>query len=1011
MRTLSMLSLLALFACSKGEETRIIPPSDLMAVPEEESFTLDGLEGPVAIVYTTGGVPQIYATNRNDLALATGFVLARDRWFQMDLVRRLSQGRLSELIGDVVLQNDLESRGIAMNYATDLLLENLTDEQRSMFAAYAAGYNAYLAEVKAGRLPPPSEIELVDDLLGAENPTDLMEPWTTRDVASIGGTILYRLGFETADIGKTADWERLQDHYAGAELEGLRQGMAFELWSDVTPVHDFPSAPDFGTHGMVPAANLPAGPGAAPARAERTVLERAAAKGDRIQNRMGRDHVDGWGSNAWAVAASHTADGRALLAGDGHLELDIPALMYQVGLDTAELGGGGITQKGLLLVGMPVLSVGTNGHVAWSTTQHSGDITDWYSEQVQLGPDGMPQATFFQGEWRPVVRHDETYEMAAVPVLGSAGGTVTVPRWTTFDGRWLFDIEGRAADSLDAAVDPGEAVVSMAGDFVIPGDEDGDGVVTGITFDFTGLDPGNLFAQFDAFGTAENVSDFHEATRMGQALSQNMMAADSSGDVYYSGYEMVPCRDYLPKAGGTWVDGANPTMLLDGTTYGGFEIPVDGQFQAIEGDSDPYRCVVPHADYPKSFTPEVGYLVTANQDPGGLESDGDLYNGPWHIGGPWDDGYRSEAINRLLSEAVTDGATLEEMSAIQGHHESAIGRRHSGDFLAAIEHAQDLVAPAPGSADERIAAIYAANQARFDEVHDRLADWAANGHPADSGVQTFYHPTLGPDEADNAVATTIFNVWLGDVIRRVLGDEGLPGDVWQGGGSAGQLRALHRILRDRGPGTDGSAGWNPATEESVLFDDLATPGVIETSDEMLLLALADALDFLESAPTGPDEGGFGTDDMSQWTWGLRHQVEFASLIGAYLDDDPVLQAVFSQFAIDTDRLDLGGTAPNGLTWFPRPGDNRAIDAANPGLSGRRFRHGNGPVMRMVFALEEGNVSGVNVIPGGQSGLTSSEFFDDQAQLWLANETVPVPITVDEVVEQALWRTSLIPSFE
>ena len=147
-------------------------------------------------------------------------------------------------------------------------------------------------------------------------------------------------------------------------------------------------------------------------------------------------------------------------------------------------------------------------------------------------------------------------------------------------------------------VDPGQAVVSMAGDYVIPQDVDGDGVVTGITFDFTGLDPGNLFAQFDAFGHARDVADFHEATRMGQALSQNMMAADVNGDVYYSGYEMVPCRGYLPRNGDRWVDGADPTMLLDGTTYGGFEIPVDQNFRAIEGDTDPYRCVVPHADYP-----------------------------------------------------------------------------------------------------------------------------------------------------------------------------------------------------------------------------------------------------------------------------------------------------------------------------------------------------------------------------------------------------------------------------
>ena len=99
------------------------------------------------------------------------------------------------------------------------------------------------------------------------------------------------------------------------------------------------------------------------------------------------------------------------MAGDGHLELDIPALMYQIGLDTAHLGGGDLAQKGLLLVGMPMLSVGTNGSVAWSTTQHSGDITDWYSEVITLDADGLPAQALLQGQFRPLVRHDEAGEL------------------------------------------------------------------------------------------------------------------------------------------------------------------------------------------------------------------------------------------------------------------------------------------------------------------------------------------------------------------------------------------------------------------------------------------------------------------------------------------------------------------------------------------------------------------------------------------------------------------------
>jgi penicillin amidase len=1000
----------ALLGCTPSSETVFTnSPSVLVDVEESERWQLEGLSKPVMLVYTDGGVPHLYAENRTDLSRAMGFTVARDRFFQMDLVRRLATGRLSAFLGDSVLELDLESRGIAMTYGTDVLLENFTPEQRKMFTAYAEGYNDYIDAVRAGDLPAPSEYELAKPLLGVDDVTVLMEDWTLRDVAAIGGTILYRLGYETGDIGNTAVHETLMAGvFEGADDAALRQAFAEEIYEDVTPVYDVPSAPGFGVNGQVPSRR--AAPAGTPVRVNDEMLQRASDRFERLQNRLGRDHEEGWGSNAWAVDGAHSADGRALLAGDGHLELDIPALMYQIGLDTAEFGDGEITQKGLILVGMPVLSVGTNGHVAWSTTQHSGDITDWYAEELQLSADGAPSASLFQGVWEPLVETVEAYEIAEILALGSVGRTETWSRWTTFDGRWITDIEGRSVDGPDAPVESGEQVVNLTGSWVVPSDQDGDGVITAISFDFTGLDKGNLFEQWDALGTSRDVAEVKAATAKAQALSQNLVAADTDGGIFYSGYEMVPCRGYLPRdADGRWIEGANPTRLLDGTTYGGFEIPVDAGFEAVEGDVDPYRCVVPFEDYPHSFAPEHGTLLTANQDPGGLESDGDLSNDLWYIGGPWDDGYRAEAIDRRLGE-LNGAATLADMAAIQGYHGSALGRRHVGDLLEAIDAARSVQSPAPDSSEARLLALYEDHQERVDEVYERLEGWAERGYEAASGVETFYHPSVDAAELDDAVATMIFNVWMGDLARDVLDDEGLP-SVWRGGGTAGRLRVLHRMFRDRGPGTEGSAGWNPATEESIFFDDRSTAGLTEESDEVALGALIKALDFLESEPTESAEGGFGTAEMDAWIWGYRHQAEFKSLVGAYIDD-PLIGSIFAPFGIDTDDLPLADLQPgdprHALEWFPRPADNRCIDAGNNGLSGRSFRHGSGPVMRMAFALGPEDIEGINVIPGGQSGILESEHYDDQLALWLANDTLPLPITVDEVVDAAVTRVTFHP---
>ncbi|MEZ4320694.1 MAG: penicillin acylase family protein [Myxococcota bacterium] len=1012
-----LLAALGLFSC-KNEPVEPGEPSPLLGVEETEQYTLIGLHDEAYVVMVESGVPHLYAHDREDLYRIQGFMVARDRFFAMDLVRRLSQGRLSELLGDVVLETDQESRGLGMTYVTDLLLEGLTDEQRVWYQAYADGFNDYIRAVRAGELPPPSEYEFAGPLVGVDDPEELLVPWTLRDVAAIGGTIAYRLGYETDDIGRTSDFLRLDGFFDGAPLQDLRQAGLEEFWTDVTPVFDAPSAPSFGESGTHRSAPAPVPDGrrlSRPARANRAMLDRARRTGARLQDRLGRDHEDGWGSNAWAVGGDFTADGRALLAGDGHLELDIPALMYEIGLDTAHLGGGDTSAVGLLLVGMPVLGVGTNGKVAWSSTQHSGDITDWYAEELQLDAAGKPVSTTFQGQQQPLVEHTETYVVADIPTLQSVGRTESWTRFTTFDGRWITDIEGRDA-SPDEALGAGETLVNLAGNFVVPADLDGDGVITALSFDFTGLDRGNLFLQFDEFAHADSVADFHESVRKSQALSQNLVAADSQGDIYYTGYEMVPCRQYLPRnPDGTWADGANPTMLLDGTTYGGFTMGTNPDFTAIEGDPDPYRCIVPFDDYPHSFTPAHGYLFTANQDPGGIESDGDRFNDLWHIGGPWDDGYRAETIRSGLQAAVdTNSADIAAMQAIQGEHRSAIGSHQLHHFLAAIDHARAVTAPEVGSSDERLQATYLTNQARFDEVYDRLSGWRDRGFEAASGVETFYEPVITDDDRADAVATTIFNVWLADVLRLSIDDEGFPGNVFQGGGSAGRLRIFDRMVNGRGAGNPRDlASYDPTTLESVFWDIKDTPE-IEQSDEVFLLALVDSLAFLESPVQNRYEGGFATDDMDAWIWGMRHQVEFASLVGGYIDD-PVLGPIFNQFAITTDTLplgpDVGPSDPRRvLDWFPRPGDNRCVDAANPGLSGRRFRHGSGPVMRMVFALGPDGVEGRNIIPGGQSGLVDSEHFADQAELWLANETRPVRFTVEDVLEGAVERYTFKPAY-
>ncbi|MBI4700059.1 MAG: penicillin acylase family protein [Deltaproteobacteria bacterium] len=1034
-RLLVPLALLPLGACTSETVPAPTDAEQIVAVPQTETWALTGLTAPAQVVRTEAGVPHIYAGSREDLALVHGFVVARDRFFMMDLSRRLGLGTLSELLGDAALPSDQEARGVAMAYVADRIATGLTPQMARIFDAYAAGINEYIRLVGEGQLDAPSEIKLAQGMLGATSPLDLMKPFDRRAVAATLAVILYQSSYETGDVGRAATATKLPGLFEGAPLGELRRRGAIEdLWRHIEPVFPVSSAAGFGLETGTGAKSAPLGAGTAqPAGSARAgsaaggggdaahrrvppaLLERLAERLERFEHRLGRDGDAGFGSNAWAVSGAATADGSGLIAGDGHLSLSVPSILYQIGLDTTVLGGGELHQIGLLIPGMPLLAIGTNGWVGWSQTQLMGDITDWYAEELRLDEQGRPAESLSQAVWYPLDAVEETYVVADVPALESKGRTESWPRYVTFDGRWLAAVEGRPA-APDEPLGPGEALVNVQGDYVVPGDADGDGVVSAVSFDYVALDTSGLAASVDRLGQARDVQGFREATKGLLAYSQNFAVADQHGDILYSAYQPVPCRGYLEREkGGAWAEGADPSLLLDGTRYRGFRIPTrHGTVDESRGESDPYACIVPFEVIPQALSPDRRYVVTANNDPGNIATDGSLTDDEWYIGGPWDIGIRADTISRELQDAIANGdATIERMAAIQGNHDSRLGELFAGRMLEAIAAARAL-AEKGGSlsaADKRLVQIYEGEAAAMDEVEKRLAAWEQAGFQARSGVVTFYDEGAEQD-ADDAVATTLYNAWLGHLMRAVFDDEGLPG-VWHPGGTDGRVRALNRFLDGRGPGNPlGLASWNPETGESAFFDMLPTEPV-ETSREVILAALRDALAFLRSAPTAPGEGGFGTSDVSGWRWGLRHVVRFQSLLADFLGENPKYAALTDQFAITTASLplaaDLAPADPRAeLKWFPRPGDQDAVDAGNPGLSGTSFSYGSGPVMRMVVALKDGRVSGRNIIPGGQSALVDSPYFADQVMLWLGNETLPLRFAVADVVAGAAGRESYVP---
>lgn len=979
---IGLVGLLA-WGCKPAEE---VEPFADVAVDRE--VTLAGLGAPAEVLFTEAGVPHVYAVDLIDAARVQGFLYARDRLFTLDLARRLALGQVSGLLGSLGTSTDVDSRLIGMTHVAEQLLVIATPDQRARLLAYAEGVNEAIVAMQAGELPLPSELGLAGPLLGADDPATLLAPFTERDVAGVLATLVYQLAFSREDLDNEATIQQLSqlsDEVAFGELR--REGALYDLFGAVAPVYPRVGAPQW-------LSTSPAAPTAGPvirAEAPPPMLDELRRRLDRLGELAGAGTTDDRGSNAWAVH-KRRAGGRALLAGDGHLPLTVPSLFWQVGVDTAVLGDGDVELLGLGLLGLPGLAVGTNGHVAWSQTRLRGDAVDWYDEVLQLDPaTGAPLQSRFRGEWRDLVALPEQIEVAAA--LGAEAETLSWTRYQTFDGRFLVSIEGEPVDGERLPSD-----VRVADDWLRPSDVDGDGAIRAISLDYTAFDPSALLSAMDGFAGARSVAEFREATRYLNGYGQNIVAADRHGDVLYTSYQAAPCRDALRQPG---LSRNDPTRLLDGSEHPGFTIPLTDDGQVDEAGSD---CVVPFDDHPWEISPPSGWVMSANQDPGGWSLDGDLFDDAAYMGGPWDVGHRAERIATLLD--ADDSADLDSTLALQSDATAADAVLILPYLLAALDAA---AAGSPGPSDAgQAAAAWQDDTARLSDARARLRAWADRGHRAASGVQTFYDEPDDDARAD-AVATMIYYAWQATFTGAVFDDEGLPDGVWRPSASSGVPRALHKLLGGRGAGNPGAlASWVPATGESALFDTLGTEAV-EGSELLMVRSLSDALSMLG----GSSGAGFGTDDPEAWLWGLRHVVRFESILAGFLGDQPLIAPLVRAFAITPEVLPLAELLPAGdprreLDGFPRPGASGSVDAASQGYDPDDYSYASGPAFRMAFSLGPDGVEGYNVLPGGQSALTDSPHFADQAALWLGNEVVPLRFTLEAVKAGTEQRWTFTP---
>ena len=322
--------------------------------------SIRGLRSEVTILRDGLGVPTIQASDRIDLARATGFVHAQDRFFQMDLLRRKGAGELAEVIGPVMIPSDRKARLHRFRAAASAVIAQASEEERAVIEAYAEGVNAGLAAL--GERP----FEYL--LLRSE-----VREWSAADSV----LVLFAMFFELQDDTGKFDSDRfiLRDALP-TELAAFlgAEGNEWDapLVGEAMRVPDPPSAEVFE---LLPEESK-----------DGVFTAQGHAAGDALPSEYETvrfDHLPG--SNAWAVSGERTSHGdSALVAGDMHLGLSLPHVWYRARFEWLDQDGRERHVTGVTLPGSPAMIVGSNGFVAWSFTNAYGDWSDLV--EIELDP-------------------------------------------------------------------------------------------------------------------------------------------------------------------------------------------------------------------------------------------------------------------------------------------------------------------------------------------------------------------------------------------------------------------------------------------------------------------------------------------------------------------------------------------------------------------------------------------------------------------------------------------------
>jgi penicillin amidase len=719
-----------------------------------QTLSLPGLAHPVSVAFTSHGVASVRAADEADAYLALGYLHARFRLTEMDLERRLGEGRIAQLAGPAGLSSDrFELRlGLLRTAQAEWAATPRTSPAAQVLIAYSRGVNDYLAQAhRTGQWP---------SLFGLTGvyPT----PWTPTDSLVLQGVLTQELDYTTTPLDYAILARTLGPHHTMAWFPLLAPGRGTPYDPGPYKYRGLaPIAPQAGqtltvattatakrsAAGGAPAAAAAKGPVpgpaarvASPPELSLTRVSGTTAVTTADDRQRAEAPVSGPGSssnpitarvataaaamlvqanalpaglihefpdsNAWAANGPKVSGAKSMLAGDPHLPQTVPSIWYQVALSAP-----GLSVTGVSVPGLPGVLIGHNAHIAWSLTDTQNQATLFYTERTSKS---RPGQYFWQGAWRRMRQVHYT-----IPVRGGSAIHLTVN----------ITVHG--------------PVMTQAGQTT--------------SVDWMGNIPSPDISVMIGVTHSRDFAQFHAALADWRAPSQNFVYADDRGNIGAISAGYYP----LVRRGDPW-------------------LPMPG------AGADDVAGVIPYASVPQVYDPSGHVVATANQRPVGPSY-------PYYIGTSanfFDPGYRAgeiyaslrgqrgmhpasfAAIQLSLTDQLAQQIVPRLLAALRGAHLSAQQQQAGallrgwdatmaqksaaaalwwtfwGDYLDAVFRPWWKAAKVPVHKDPPGLAISPQNQFSLDQV---LASWTT-GDPANSA----FSPPGGPHRTAPEVMRAAF---------------------------------------------------------------------------------------------------------------------------------------------------------------------------------------------------------------------------------------------------------------